>query len=563
MKKVKPRWQILRESGPTSISEVLELLLQNRRFTPSFLNATLKDLEQHLAISGIRAGAELMVWHLERVHKVVLVGDYDCDGITSAAQAALFLRDIGYTNFAVVIPTRAEGYGMPARAVQRHPDARLFLIMDCGTFDVEPIALARSGGADCIVIDHHEVANHAAEELAPASILINPKQPGCPSTFKEFCSSGLTLLFLSQLRKASQSRLRHQSWPALGAKYLALAALGTVADIVPLLEGNRIITRAGLGHINRGAFMPVQEIVELAGLQNQDLSAGHIGYYIAPRINAAGRIADPALAYEFLVADDPGACRERARELNLLNSRRQHQEYLILKTVRDRFTSEMNERRTLVMGDPQWSTGLVGIIASRVQQELFYGPTIMLSMDPERCVARGSARSIPGFDIHAALNQCGDLLMRWGGHRMAAGMTLSLDKMEAFAERFEQVAQTHDAGIFIPKGKVDLELDLDLVTSDLLDALKQLEPHGQGNPTPLFCTRQVKVGVQRVFGRDREHLRVLLNDGIGGIIWRGAALYPSARTLQSERHDVVFQVERDRFQGGPVLNIKDLGQLFK
>ena len=563
MKKVKPRWRILEESRPTSISEVLDRLLQNRGLTPSLLNATLKDLEKHLAIMGIRAGAELMAWHLERGHKVVLVGDYDCDGITSAAQAALFLRDIGYTNFAVVIPTRAEGYGMPARALQQHPDARLFLIMDCGTFDVEPITLARSRGADCIVIDHHEVASHAPEELAPASVLINPKQPGCPSTFKEFCSSGLTLLFLSQLRKATRSRLRHQPPPALGAKYLILAALATVADIVPLVEGNRIITRAGLSHINRGAFVPVQQIVELAGLERRHLSAGHIGYYIAPRINAAGRVADPALAYELLVADDPATCRERARELNLLNSRRQHQEHLIIETVRERFTGEMNERRTLVMGDPNWSTGLVGIIASRVQQELFYGPTILLSMDQERCVARGSARSISGFDIHAALNQCGDLLMRWGGHRMAAGMTLSLDKIEAFAERFEEVAQTHDAGVFIPKGTVDLELDLDLVTSDLLDALKQLEPHGQGNPTPLFCARQVKVGVQRVFGKDREHLRVLLNDRIGGIVWRGGALYPSLKTLQSARQDVVFQVDRDRFQAGPVLNIKDLGQLFK
>jgi single-stranded-DNA-specific exonuclease len=563
MKKVKPRWQILGESRPASISEVLDRLLQHRGLTASLLNTTLKDLEKHLQIMGIHAGAELMAWHLERGHKVVLVGDYDCDGITSVAQAALFLRDIGYTNFAVVIPTRAEGYGMPTRALQQHQDARLFLLMDCGTFDVEPITLARARGADCIVIDHHEVANHGSVELAPVSILINPKQPECPSTFKEFCSSGLTLLFLSQLRKAIRFHLRHRSPPALGAKYLVLAALATVADIVPLREGNRIITRAGLGHINRGAFAPVQQIVELAGLERENLSASHIGYYIAPRINAAGRMADPALAYELLVAEDPATCRERARELNLLNSRRQHQENIMLETVKERFTGAMKKRRTLVMGDPEWSTGLVGIIASRVQQELFYGPTILLAVDRERRVARGSARSISGFDIHTALNQCSDLLMRWGGHKMAAGMTLSLDKMEPFAERFEQVAQAHDAGVFIPKGKVDLELDLVLVTPGLLDALKQLEPHGQGNPTPLFCAREVKVGLQRVFGKEREHLRVLVNDTIGGIIWRGSALCPSLQTSKSDRHDVVFQVDRDRFHGGPLLNIKDLGQLFE
>jgi single-stranded-DNA-specific exonuclease len=556
MSVVKQYWELLEAKRPDSVQEVLETLLINRGVGPSFLNTSLRDLEPYLKIRGMDEGATLTARHLSEGHKIVLVGDYDCDGITSAAQFSLFLKDIGYRFYDVVIPNRAEGYGIPERAVLKHSDAKLFVALDCGTLDVKAVSKARSQGADCIVIDHHEVPE---DGVAPASLLINPKQPDCSSVFKEFSTSGLTLLFLARLRKAIGKNF---SRPILGEKYLSLAALGTVADMVPLIEGNRIIAKTGLNHLNQVTYAPIREIIDVAGLTGKSLTAGHIGYYLAPRINAAGRISDAHVAYDLLVSDNTKEIKELTQKLNRLNSQRQHQEDTILRTVRERFNKEAFKRRTLVMGDSQWPHGLVGIVASRVQREIHYGPAVIFSVDEKEGIARGSARSISGFDIYSALKQCDDLLIRWGGHRMAAGMTVALDQIDVFRDRFEEIALQYDAEVFTPKGKMDLELDLTLIKPELLDALRQFEPHGLGNPAPVFVSRHKKVSIQKVFGRNNDHLRVLIGNSVKGVFWRGNHHQQMRHLQEGDMLDVIFQLEWDNFDRGPVLNIKDTGHFF-
>lgn len=551
-----PQWQIVETRRPRSEAEVLDIILHNRQVDKAFLNGDLKDLEAYLNIAGLKKAAQLMARHLDRCHKLVLVGDYDCDGVTALAQLALFLRDIGYSNFEVVIPTRAEGYGIPERAILDHSDARLLVAVDCGTLDVAPIRKAVEMGADCIVIDHHEVAG---SDLAPATVLVNPKQAACPSVFKEFCAAGLALLFLAQLRRALGCNFPK---PALGDKYLTLATIGTVADLVPLTDANRILARIGLQHLNQGRYLPVKEILKSAGLSGKTITAGHLGFYVGPRINAAGRMADPRLAFDLLVAQEPAAMCRLAAELNRLNASRQQQEHLILDQVRARFAAEQNGKRTVVMGGTQWSPGIVGIVASRVQQELHYGPAIILAVDETLGVARGSARSVSGFDIHAALQRCDDLLVKWGGHKMAAGLTVAVEHMSAFAARFEEVAQEVDPAVFIPRGKVDMELDLALVSSRLIDVLKQLEPHGMGNPVPTFAARQVRIDIQKGFGRERNHLRLLLDRQTDGIFWRGLDHQRALGWQDGARADLIFKVEWDPFYGRPTLGIKDIGQFF-
>ena len=317
------RWRLTESHTPQSVDEVLEVLLKNRGVDGSFLSSSLSDLEVHCSCCGMTEGAQLVASHLKRGHKIVLVGDYDCDGITATAQMALFLREIGYLNFEAVFPDRSEGYGMPARAVLDHPEASLFVAMDCGTQDLQSIAMARERGADCIVIDHHEVPERG---VAPANVLINPKQPACPSRFKELCSAGLTLLFLTQLRKALAGAFPS---PSLGGKYLALAAIGTIADLVPLVDGNRIIARSGLVALNASPYPPLCKIAEYAGLTTQKLNAGHVGFQLAPRINAAGRMANPRIAYELLVGEDPADVNRGALTLHQLNQQRQSREEAI------------------------------------------------------------------------------------------------------------------------------------------------------------------------------------------------------------------------------------------
>ncbi|MHC1742762.1 MAG: DHH family phosphoesterase [Syntrophobacteraceae bacterium] len=550
------RWQLAESRIPQSGEEVLGFLLTNRGVDGAFLETPLADLEVHCGCCGMSEGAVLVASHLKRGTKIVLVGDYDCDGITSASQMALYLREIGYGNFETVLPDRSEGYGMPLRAVTDHPDASLFIALDCGTHDFQAISAARERGADTVVIDHHEVGETGA---APATVLINPKQSGCPSRFKELCSSGLTLLFLTRLRKALDGTFPSIS---LGGKYLALAAVGTLADMVPLVEGNRIIARNGLQALNANPFPPLSKIAGYAGLAGKRLNAGHVGFQLAPRINAAGRMASPRIAYDLLMGEDPEGIERAALMLHNLNRARQAREETILKEIAARFTGAFDGRRTVVLADPGWPLGLVGILASRVQQELLYGPSIILATDPANGIARGSARSIPGFDLHRALQKTSHLLLKWGGHKMAGGVTVSIDKLDAFAEAFENIASECPKEAFLPVGLVDMELPLDYVTEELMESLDRLEPHGSGNPRPTFACRGARLNKARSFGKEMEHVSMTVGNRLSAVYWRGSRRLATVSAETEGPLDIVVQLDRDRRTNAPLLNVKDVGRLF-
>jgi single-stranded-DNA-specific exonuclease len=562
---IRPRWKILNDRIPATISDVIDILLQNRNLDRSDICGELKDLSEHLGIRGMADGAGLLAKHMADRNKIVVVADYDCDGITSAAQVSLFLHETGYENFRVVIPSRDEGYGIPERAISENPDAKVFLALDCGTLDLGPIRLALSRGADCIVIDHHEVPVGSGAVLAPASVLINPKHPECCSQFKEFCASGLTFLFLASLRRALGNRFPR---PALGGKYLALAATGTVADLVPLVSANRILARSGLRNLNANACAPLSHLALAAGLSDKTLTAGHIGFYLGPRINAAGRISEGQIAYDLLTSDQPPRLIRLARELSDLNAKRQAQEEKVLGDIRTHLAEHPPDGRTLVLGHPEWPPGIVGIAASRVQQSLYYAPVVIFSIDERKGIARGSARSIPGFDVHHALSMCGELLIKWGGHKAAAGLTIAADRIGEFACRFEEIARQYEAEIFIPHGKVDLELPMVLVGSGLVKALEELEPHGMGNPAPLFAVRGARFNLARVFGKEQNHLKLEFENGLEGIWWRGAQHFAEISGDEKicrspgQTLDMVFQLGWNSFNGKPMLEIRDLGKLF-
>jgi single-stranded-DNA-specific exonuclease len=506
-------------------------------------------------MKGIDEAADLMAHHVDRRNRIVLVSDYDCDGITSLAQMSLFLQEIGCTDFQTFIPLRAEGYGMPSRAVEAHSDASLFVVMDCGTRDFDSISLARRKGVDCIILDHHEVPENGT---APANVLVNPKQPGCPSLFKEFCASGLTLLFLTRLRRALGDSLPR---PRLGGKYLQLAALGTIADMVPLIQGNRILVHQGLASLNARACAPLRRLLDAAGLASKHLTAHHVGYQLAPRINAAGRLAHAGMAYDLFMcqAEDQGA--RLAWELNRLNIQRQDQEKRIMGEIRNRLGAFPTGRRTLVIGDPEWPLGLVGIIASKIQQELHSGPVVVLSVDPATGIARGSARSIPGLDMHHTLSECDDLLIKWGGHRMAAGLTLEEQLIDQFASRLEDVVSFQPAALFQIRRPVDVCITPHWVTRELVQALKELEPHGIGNPAPTFLVQDTRIQATGVFGQHRNHLRVLLANRVPGILWCGVERPDLAQWRNGSSRDVIFQISWDDYRNEPVCDIKDVGSM--
>jgi single-stranded-DNA-specific exonuclease len=548
-------WTLLSDRRPGTVEEILQILLGNRGMQPGHLHRSLGDLAGYVEMKGIDDAARLMAEHIRHRSKIVLVSDYDCDGVTSAAQASMFLEDIGYTEFDVFIPLRADGYGMPIQAVEDHPDASLFVCLDCGTRDTDSIAHARSRGADCIVIDHHEVPEGGT---SPASVLVNPKQEGCPAPFKEFCAAGLTLLFLTRLRRYLPASLAR---PKLGGKYLELAALGTVADLVPLLEGNRILTQHGLKSINSGASLPLRQLINVAGLSKKPITSGHLGYQLGPRINVAGRLGDARRAYELLMSRHPDSSHDLANELDHLNRQRQEIEKTIMAHIRQRIAANPRTGRTLVLADTAWPLGLVGIVASRVQHELRYGPVVILSIDRETGIARGSARSVPGLDIHQILSECDDVLLRWGGHRMAAGLSLDLQSIEVFSGRLEMIASSYPDGLFRPNGNVDVCLETGCITRELVDAMKTLEPHGSGNMPPTFAFRNVDTQIVERFGRERTHLRMRLENHLQGILWRGAERPDLSEWENGGPQDVVCQITWDEYRNIPSCDIKDIGRL--
>ncbi|SMC21851.1 exonuclease RecJ [Desulfacinum hydrothermale DSM 13146] len=547
------QWTLGCWEKPRTVQDVLELVLRSRGLEANtFLRSDLSLLQAYLSFRGMDQAAELMARHIVGGSGILVVGDYDCDGITSAAQLDLFLRDIGHANRRVILPTRAEGYGVPDRAIQEASDCGLLVAVDCGTLDRDAVAAARQKGMDVLIIDHHEVV---PDHLAPATVLVNPKHPDCPSSFKEFCSAGLTLLFLTRLRHALNGSHGHVP---LDGRYLSLAALGTIADMVPLTEGNRILVAAGLKALNAEAHMPLTHLQRVAGLQGRVVKAGDVAYSMAPRINAAGRMGDPVQAFQLLTAQEPTTAQLLAEQLDRINSERQKGVARILQDVRTRIQTA--DRRTLVLADPSWNPGLVGIVATKVQQEMLYGPVALLGADtPEARVYKGSVRSVPGYDVHRALSRCRDFLVQWGGHKMAAGVTVEAHQVERFAQRFEEVAREAAADLFVPKGRIDLELDLDLVGEELYAQLSALEPHGMDNPAPVFWARDVVLEGVRTFGRNRAHLSFqIAGHGVPAVFWNGADSWARHLKGHSGPMDAVFRIDWDDYRNRPRLTLIDL-----
>ena len=545
------RWMVQSKRIPSDVDEVVDIVLSNRGVSRSdFLNISIEKLQQYMNIKNFDDGVRLILSHLVRGSKITIVGDYDCDGITSAAQWTFFLRDIGYSNFDVIIPTRDEGYGIPERAVERSESGGLVIAVDCGTHDREVIDRLRSAGCDVLVIDHHEVKD--SDKVASATVLINPKQQGCPSRFKELCSSGLTLLFLVKLRQALPSFFPR---PVLDGRFQSLAAIGTIADVMPLIEANRIIVASGLSMMGRNRFAPATVLRKAAGVENKSLSSGMVGFYLAPRLNAAGRVGDPMMAYKLLTATRISEMEDIARTLNQLNARRQAEEERVIRCIASYLTSQPFTGRTLVVAGKGWHPGVLGIVASRVIQRYHYGPVIVGSVG-DNGVIKASARSVPGFDVCDALSHCDDLLIKWGGHESAAGLSLEVGNLREFQERFEDYAARLPDDVFQPKLCIDATLPSKLVSNDLVEALNRLEPYGPGNPRPLFLTKAQRITNVKAFGNKHEHLNIEFNSSISAVFWRGckAVSYIKPSLL----YNVVYHLEEDSYRGSIRMVIQDI-----
>jgi single-stranded-DNA-specific exonuclease len=554
------RWTLASRPDPGSttalaaelhIPETLAALLVQRGYdapdrAKAFLRPTLHGLSDPLALADMDRALAVLTAAV-RAHRPILVhGDYDVDGQCAAALLTRVLRAAGAVVHAVVPHRVRDGYdfGAAGLAAAQRVDAGLIVTCDCGITAVDAVAAARAAGRDVIVTDHHL----PGPVLPPATAVLDPRRADCGSTDKDLCGAGVAFKLAQALCGALGLS------PNLPLHCLDYVALATVADVVPLTGENRILVRHGLRVLAESRWTGLRALLDAAGLAGRGLRAGHVGFILGPRLNAVGRIGDANDGLRLLLTDDPDEAARLARELETLNARRQAMDQQILADVVADVDARLDpDDRALVLAADAWHPGVIGIVASRLVER--YGrPTFLVAWDGD--VGRGSGRSIAGFDLHAALGRVGHLLEKYGGHTMAAGLTIRRDRFEAFRVAFLEVArELLRPDDLAPAQRVDLVLPLGLVNDDLERLMRHLEPCGPGNPTPVFGVRGVVArGARRV---GEHHLRMTLDDGSGvlpAIGFRWADAVP-ADWLERPL-DVAYRLERDEWQGRATLQAR-------
>lgn len=466
--------------------EVTARLLCNRGLTDQtqvqrFFDIDLAYLHDPLALNDMDKAVARILSAIQAREKITIYGDYDVDGITSVVVLLKYLRSCG-ADVAYYIPDRAgEGYGLNIPALQSILDSGtgLVITVDTGTTAIEEIAWAVANGLDVVVTDHHE----CKDELPDCVAVVNPKRNDGMYPFKELAGVGVVFKLVCALSGDTQ-----QSF----ARYGDLVAVGTIADIMPLVDENRMIVSLGLQQMQQHASVPMRALLEASGgYRNGKIGAGSIAYQIAPRLNAAGRIGDPSVSVALMMSEDIQSARELSEELCQENRERQQMEFDILKDVRQMLSGKKSEDKIIVVASDQWHHGVIGIVASRIVEH-YHKPCILICFDGQH--AKGSARSIRGVSMFDLLCQVSDLLEKFGGHEMAAGLTLQRDRYEEFVERITQVAnETITDEMLIPVVEAECELKKKDLSLQTVYRISKLEPFGAGNPTPYFCVRNLTI----------------------------------------------------------------------
>lgn len=511
------------------VSETLASLLLQRGFTDAdaadrFLRPSLSNLSDPLALTNLDAAVERLRLAMKRGESVTVIGDYDVDGVTSTTLMVDGLREFGLSPRYIVPRRIDEGYGLSQPVLERmladgKPD--VLLVLDCGTNSVDEVAALRELAIDVIIIDHHRSKTGIPQDC----VLVNPHVFDPPdSPWQDLSTVGLTFKLLHGLVK----KLRLQGDPIAQAldlrQYLDLVAMGTVADLVPLLDENRILTYHGLRRLRESSRQGINALFQVSGMRlGQQVRPTDISFRLGPRINASGRIADAALPVEMLLAKDFHQCLDAAQQLESFNRERQDIEREVTEQAIAMVEQEQLDTAGIVVYHQDWHPGVVGIVAGKLARR-YHKPAIVLGREGDW--ARGSGRSVAGVNLQKILARCDDCLREWGGHPMAVGVGLAVDDLESFRDRFSAAVSHSLDGDDMPEPEVHIQqwLQPDDLNTTLLEELELLHPFGQGNPQPVFGLRGITIGQPpELFGRQRN-LRFSLATGNGAsvpvIAWR-------------------------------------------
>jgi single-stranded-DNA-specific exonuclease len=516
-----------------------------------FLNPSLDHLHDPYKLTGMSSAVSRIEEAIGRHERIAIHGDYDVDGITSTVIVRRALELLGgeVTHF---IPERLrDGYGLQSAAIERlHDDGvRLIVSVDCGIRSAEAARRARELGVDLIVTDHHEPDG----ELPVALAVINPKRHDCSYPDKYLAGVGVAL----KLVQALCARAGRERWlPG----FVKVAAIGTLADVVPLVGENRVIARLGLASLTRGPHtIGLRSLLDCCGLIGKTIDSYQVAFMLAPRVNAAGRMSTPDIATRLLLATDEAMLDEArglAQQLNDENLKRQREEAELVAQARKVIETDpdVGAHNVLIVGGDGWHRGVIGIVASKLV-DTYHKPSIVLSIDGD--IAHGSCRSIPDFDMLGALERCADVFIRFGGHKQAAGLTMEAVRVAEFRQRINAWAdEVLEPDQLRPKLRIDAPLHLKAITHDLVRGLDAMGPFGMGNPRPVFHATPVEIVDGPRSLKDRHLKMTFCQDGrrFRAIAWRAAE---RADFLEKHRTgvDLAFSLERNEFQGETYLEL--------
>ena len=542
------------------ISPILASLLIRRGITTEsaakrFFRPQLADLINPFLMKDMDAAVDRLNDAMGHKEHILVYGDYDVDGCTAVALVYKFLRQF-YSNIDYYIPDRYdEGYGVSKKGIDfaKETGVKLIIILDCGIKAIEEITYAKEQGIDFIICDHHV----PDEEMPPAVAILNPKRPDDTYPFKNLCGCSVGFKFMQAFAKNNNipfSRL---------VPLLDFCAVSIAADLVPVVDENRILAFHGLKQLNQNPSLGLKAIIDICGLNGRELSMSDIIFKIGPRINASGRMENGKKSVDLLVEREYSLALDQAKHIDEYNEQR--------KDVDRQMTEEANQivarlesqkhQSSIVLYDEHWKKGVIGIVASRLT-EIYFRPTVVLTRDEN--LATGSARSVAGFDVYAAIKSCRDLLLNFGGHTYAAGLTMKWADVKEFRERFQDYVEQH----IEPEQReaildIDAVIDFKDITKKLHTDLKRFAPFGPGNPKPLFCTLDVyDFGTSKVVGREQEHIKLELVDSKSNNVMNGIAFgqSASARYIKSKRSfDIAYTIEDNVFKRGSVqLQIEDI-----
>ena len=542
------------------VSELLATLLVNRGITNKeeidiFLEPTRDDFHDPFLMPDMKQAVDRLQKAIETNEKIIIYGDYDVDGVTSITVLKKFLQDRGMTNVGYYIPKRLEeGYGLNKEAVKKIYDMGYSLIVtvDCGITGIEEIEYAYELGMEVIVTDHHE----PLDEIPKAVAVIDCKRNDSKYLFKELAGVGVVF----KLTQAISQRLELPEKEYL--KYLDIVCVGTISDIVPLVDENRVISKLGLKLVAQTRCLGLKSLIEANTSRNSQISASTVSFCIAPRINACGRIGYELEAVKLFMTENLGEARSTTEELNTYNRTRQEIERKIFEEAKEIIEkNNLQERNTIVIGKEGWHHGVIGIVASKIT-ELYFKPAILIGFEGD--IGKGSGRSIPGFDLHAALHSINDSIDKFGGHAMAVGVTVSKDKFVKFAESLEEKAKEAHTEKLVPIISIDKEIIPKDLKIELVEELNKLEPYGTSNTVPLFLIRNLKIDSIRTLV-DGKHLKLtLLEEGniINGIGFNLGSY--ADEFLLGDKIDVVGMLEINVFNNTKniQINIKDIRKAY-